>query len=385
MSTPPQKNLKSYASVVSTTIPPQKKPMLPNAKKSYAQILSTCAATSSFFQSVERPLTCPELISLFSTFSPHQRTPIHMICSAIKQAKSSILLRIFHITTLSILKILHQQSTASVRVSIHYQYPPDLEKALHKTSIECRAWTKGPRYLMHKKTLLIDDDIVIVGSFNYTNASLVRDINMGIRIQNPELLSLIKSETSGYCTIGNQQVRYLSLSCRGKNQELSIVEEIQKARSSIQIAMYALSHSNILKALEEAVTKQNVFVSIILDGEFKNTFCDAIRTWKGRFSLFENTYPRCLHSKICCIDEKTLVCGSPNWSHCGFKNNMEDLLIITPLSPKQRQDFQSLWANLKTHSRQITQTLIDTPRIPRTEVPEDTVNMLRAHLQNFSP
>lgn len=166
MSPPP--DLKSYASVVSATILPQKKPMLPNAKKSYAQVLSTCAAPSSFFQSAERPLTCLELISLFSTFSPHQKTPTHTICAA---------------------------------------------------------------------------------------------------------------------------------------------------------------------------TKQNVFVSIILDGEFKNTFCDAIRTWKGRF----------------------------------------------PLSLKQRQDFQSLWANLKTYSRQITQTLIDTPRIPRTEVPEDSVNMLRAHLQNFSP
>ncbi|ROT52221.1 PLD-like domain protein [Chlamydia trachomatis] len=74
--------------------------------------------------------------------------------------------------------------------------------------------------------------------------------------------------------------------------------------------------------------------------------------------LRERTCEGILHTKVCCIDSSTLIIGSVNWSRGGLTLNLEEFLIINPLTETQLECYNELWAYIETNSRLMTKELI---------------------------
>lgn len=261
---------------------------------------SSKRARSSSSQVVPRLLQHHELIQLYSAHQQRNNEPVKMICETILQAKRSVLLKIFNIGSPRILAALAEASNRAP-VSVHYQMGP-FSKHCTEGNVQFR-----PRRgcsLLHRKTLLIDNNIVVTGTANYTEVSLEKDVNLTAKIFSEHLYRWAFRHDRGEVRVGSQQVSYYSLS---------------------QI-------------------RRDLCVKAILEA--------------NGIVLRERTCEGILHTKVCCIDSSTLIIGSVNWSRGGLTLNLEEFLIINPLTETQLECYNELWAHIETNSRLMTKELI---------------------------
>lgn len=297
-----------------------------------------------------------------------------MICSAIEGARSRVVLKIYHITSERIITSLVKQSR-KVSVSIHYQDSFNLAALTAGSSIVLDKRASGS--ILHKKTLLVDNSLVISGSANYTDPSLIQDINFTLRMRGSSLCNIVSSNTRGVVDVGSQIVKYYPLSRvrhrAYKDHHLPITSEINEAKSSILIAVYAFSQLEILMCLEQAIAR-GVKVKVITDNKVK------VITDNKEVSLLQNItqgkkvrsciyvydrtdnedYRALFHAKACCIDSRVLLCGSANWTSSGLNKNLEDFFVISPLTERQIQCFSEAWKILEERSK---------PAFPDSELP----------------
>ena len=123
---------------------------------------------------------------------------------------------------------------------------------------------------------------------------------------------------------------------------------LQKAKKSIDIAVFFLTHKLITKDLIEA-HRRGVKVRIIMDatgaknGYTKHEILRAagvpvkVETWGGK-----------MHMKSAVVDDNILIAGSMNWTSAGERSNDENTLIIRnrALVSEYRRAFNRMWSNI---------------------------------------
>ncbi|KZN26801.1 phospholipase D family protein [Chlamydia pecorum] len=289
-------------------------------------------------------------IQVFSTYPKTSVQPMEVICSAISEAKKKILLKIYHISSEKIIDLLVKQS-ANIPVCVHYQESPDLESLARGSQIMLDK--REGDALLHKKTLLVDSNLVISGSANYTDLSLDRDINLVVKVLSSSLYKVVSSGRHGIANIENRQkvIYYPLHRTRNRIENVRpILDQLNEAQSSIQIAMHTLTQQDIMFALERAILR-GVSVKIITDVKEKRLMYPLIKDMKLYSCVYERTCEGTLHSKVCCIDNRILLHGSANWTGGGLNKNLEDVFIIYPLTENQVQSFMELWKFLEENSR----------------------------------
>ncbi len=272
-----------------------------------------------------------------------------MLCDAILQANRIITMRIFNIGSPEIIRALIRAVRRNIPVIVSAWNFPNLSNwdQESKLYVELRG---NPQICLHKKTTLIDNQLTIIGTANYTKSSFFKDINLTALIQNPALYSLILSGTRGSVSIGSQTISYYPLPFPQSNTKtLPIIQEIQKAQRTIKIAMNIFSHPEIFLALEQARLR-GVTITIVINKKESAHTLDILHRISALLLLKSVTTVDSLHAKICLIDDQTLIFGSPNWTYHGMHKNLEDLLIVTPLTPKQIHSIQEIWAFLLKNS-----------------------------------
>ncbi|KTF28783.1 PLD-like domain protein [Chlamydia pecorum] len=193
---------------------------------------------------------------------------------------------------------------------------------------------------------------MISGSANYTELSLQKDVNLTLRMRGSMLYEMVSRGHRGTVNVGNQQVTYHPITRvrgRGDNYRF-ITSEINKAKSSILISIYALNQKEILSCLEQALLR-GVYIKIIVDAKESCLLQKITQDMKIRSCIYERTCEETLHTKACCIDSKVLICGSANWTGAGLNKNLEDLFIVYPLTETQLQCFLDIWKYLESNSK----------------------------------
>ena len=123
---------------------------------------------------------------------------------------------------------------------------------------------------------------------------------------------------------------------------------IQKAKKSIDVAVFFLTHKHLTDDLIQA-HRRGVKVRIIMDatgaknGYTKQEILRAagipvkIESWGGK-----------MHMKSAVIDDQILIGGSMNWTSAGDRTNDENTLIIwnRRLNKEYRKTFQKLWDSI---------------------------------------
>ena len=129
--------------------------------------------------------------------------------------------------------------------------------------------------------------------------------------------------------------------------ETAIIENINKAEISIDIAMYAFTDKEISQAVVEA-KERGVKIRIYLDRSQVEAKYSSSRLLveKGlEVRVSSNNY--IMHNKFAIIDGKLVITGSYDWTASASTRNDENLLVIDDeeIILRFQKQFENLWEN----------------------------------------
>lgn len=299
-------------------------------------------------QTLPSSLSCSSL-TLYSKYSDQK--PLDVICSSIKQAQQELRLKIYILDSEEIIEALKQQALNGKKVCLYYQFLPDGATFPQTNSCHLTRFAHHGGAIQHKKHLSIDSDITILSSGNFTNSSLQNDINITLKIICPQLYQCIRNDRAGSFFLADKQtVTYYPLKRNAYNGMPIIVTALNQAKTSIKVALLTLANQEVLKALA-AAKERGVSVEIVIDRGKRSSTVQALRsgdpsvqqlpvqTWEGACTL---------HCKIGIIDDTTLITGSANWTKRGLESNLEDLIIVTPISSQNLATLRVLWQHISS-------------------------------------
>lgn len=261
------------------------------------------------------------------------------IIDDISKASVSLKMAMYYLTNKHITKALIEAHKRGVNVEVitdDKKVKSKRYKQLKKAGIKIKD-DKNRRALMHNKILIIDDEIVWIGSANYTVYSFYRNHDNFLRIKEKKIAAYYdekfekmynndKSVISAYISKGNKIEIYFSPDLNFETRVLSLISD---AKTSINFLAFAFTNKKIADALVLA-KKRGVKVKGVFDKTqdvyqkyskykyLKNKAVD-VKLDKNKFKL---------HSKIIIIDEKTVITGSYNFTKQANNKNDENSIVI---------------------------------------------------------
>lgn len=301
-------------------------------------------STSVFLPTFDRP------ILFFSSQNQHDLKLTFV--DAIQKAQRKIVLSIFTLKDPHLISWLNKKVKQGVQVTIYYDLEHN-QDLIGRLDQEIEKIPYQHRGLMHRKLLLIDDRLTILGSANFTRSSLWEDDNLICGIYNEELTAWLESNLTRYNIHKNFVSFAGDFSCyltpdKKKDAIERLLGQIEKAEKKIQIAMYSFTHPEIVKSLAKA-KQRGVNLEIFLDKQMR--FQNSLKKLKGYEEIKSNisygNKPFLLHHKCALIDEKIFVMGSTNWTQAGFMKNQDFLIFFENLDHKQLDFIKMLFKTLK--------------------------------------
>jgi phosphatidylserine/phosphatidylglycerophosphate/cardiolipin synthase-like enzyme len=189
---------------------------------------------------------------------------------------------------------------------------------------------------MHNKFCVLDDSIVITGSFNpnensksYRNNAVVLYSRALAKAYSKEFEELWSGEF-GKGGKGSAQVminRNMAevYFCPDDNCQIHLLEELRKAKSGIYFMVYSFTDNDIadelLGKMEEGVVVRGFF------DKSQNSKWSVYPRLEAKADV--KVYGKgVLHDKVFIIDNETVVTGSYNPTQNGNENNDENMLVI---------------------------------------------------------
>ncbi len=279
---------------------------------------------------------------------------LHLLfCEALAMAKQSLYLEMYSITDPDIISILKNQALQHKQIAIiaDKSASPALKKKIGSTALQ--SITNFQLYegkgLMHRKIVIIDQDLVLLGSTNFTKASLNMHDNLVLAIREQSLAHFCQNSRPPWF-YSKGQITAWKLPESGKEAIETLCSFLSTAKKTIRVAMFTFTHQRLAEELIKA-HQRGVDVQVALDhytreGSSKKV---ANRLIANGIPLFISQGVQLLHHKWALIDE-TLVTGSANWTQSAFHRNKDLLLAITPLNKQQRDTMLKLWKTIRTQA-----------------------------------
>ena len=247
----------------------------------------------------------------------------------------------YALTDPSILKWLDRKALTGIPVSVAYDKRGaeiDFPKSLKATALK----SKG---LMHRKIVIIDDATIFLGSANMTTSSLALHDNLTVGIYDPKLaLFLHKAQETVY---HNGNLSLYLLPDPQKEALLRLIGTLDAAQKSIYLAMFTLTHPDLIAALIRA-HERGVELHLAVDYYAARGASKKMVTLleKAGISVKLSEGMQLLHHKWALVDEKSLISGSTNWTKAAFEKNHDCLLFLESLDKDQKQNLIKIWEQL---------------------------------------
>lgn len=269
---------------------------------------------------------------------------------AIERSQKTIYLVMFGLTDDVILRTIQERLRNGVLTTVYYD---------PTASVKLRPRLKGAHLypvqqggLMHQKVLVLDSDLIFIGSANMTSASLRMHDNLVIGLRSPVVAKFFLEHPpykSGYLRtiVGGQELE-LWLLPDPRGQVISDLRQlIRNASHSIKIALFTFTHPGLCEEVI-AAKRRGVEVSIVIDQHSalgaSAKVVDQLARAKIPIHLSQGV--QLLHHKFLLVDDQTLVCGSANWTKAAFCKNSDCILILHRLTWEQKQFMKNLWCRV---------------------------------------
>jgi len=211
--------------------------------------------------------------------------------------------------------------------------------------------------LMHNKFCVIDDDVVLTGSFNPTDNDNYRNNNDVVVIYSKTLAKNYEDEFDelwngkfGKGSKVKNPILYLNgikmenYFCPEDNCASHIADLIKDANNGIYFMTFSFTNEEIADAL---IKKEKLNIKGIFDAEqSSNKFSQFKRLQDFGIEVEKDLNKYKMHHKVFIIDNETVATGSFNPTSSADTKNDENLLIIhdKKIADEFLREFESLWA-----------------------------------------
>lgn len=212
------------------------------------------------------------------------------------------------------------------------------------------------KQLMHNKFCVIDNHIVITGSFNPTENDNFRNNNNVIVVYSKALAKNYQDEFrelwNGEFGKGKKTeypILYLNnrkienYFCPEDDCASHVIDTIKKAEKSIYFMTFSFTNEGIA---DELIEKDNLEIKGIFDEKQSSIkFSQFKRLQEFGINVKKSTNKYTMHHKVFIIDNETVVTGSFNPTESADTKNDENLLIVhdKQIANAFLKEFDSLW------------------------------------------
>lgn len=226
-------------------------------------------------------------------------------------------------------------------------------------------YKKSASYIMHNKFFIFDKQRIFTGSTNISDSGTGGyNANVSTVIEQSSIAKAYTNEfnqmyqgafhrkkvnllASNTFSINGSKVNLYFMPNSPKINE-SIVPLINQARSTINVAIFYLTHKGFTQALINA-HKRGVKINIILDASAaRNRYVTHKQLRSKGIALKVENWGGKMHMKSLCIDRSILGVGSMNFTKAGEEKNDENMLIIhnATLARQYDTNFKKLWRSI---------------------------------------
>lgn len=273
---------------------------------------------------------------------------------AIQQAKKSIHLVMFDLNDPAIVHALERAQN---------HIPLDIYYDANKSPLLYSQWNAHlhPMYLsglMHQKIMIVDRELVLIGSANMTTSSLLMHDNLVVGLRSPAVADFLIQQAppaSGYLqsSVGGQDIElWLLPDIQGKALS-DLCQYLRGATHSIKVALFTLTHPILCDELI-AAKQRGVAVTVVIDlHSGMGASAKAIeRLQQHQINVLFSQGIQLLHHKLVWIDDQTLLCGSANWTKAAFEKNSDCIIGFRQITQTQKKFMTNLWKRIETEASQ---------------------------------
>lgn len=281
-----------------------------------------------------------------------------MLINAIQKAEKSVMLMTYTISDRHIIAALKAKADQGVPVTVIVD-----AKASPKAKIQLGAGVETLRRssagLMHLKILVIDETQIWLGSTNLTYDSLRTHGNLIVEMDHKELAQQLLARAralprSGLApvadpvcfTLPEQTGELWFLPSAGQALQ-RILDQIATAQKSVKVAMFTWTHPDFTRAMI-AAQGRGVHVEVVIDRrQGQGVGAETVhQLTRAGIPVYLSCGDGLLHHKTLMIDDRILVTGSANWTRSAFRINDDCFLMLEPLTQRQKDCLDQLWAVL---------------------------------------
>ncbi len=261
----------------------------------------------------------------------------------IDNAKNSVYLAVFELGNSELANALISAKRRGIDVKIVTdEQNADYEalKEIIRDGIEV-VFQKDESY-MHHKFAVIDSQIVITGSMNWTDSDIFKNDNNVLIISSKILATNYlkefyqmfyekkfsrNKEKIGNNVITIDGIRIENYFSPQDKPARRIIELINSAKKTIHFMAFSFTHDRIAKAMIDAHNRGIEIVGVF-ESRQVNKFSEYDKFKNLRFDVKLDRNPRNMHNKVIIIDSSIVITGSYNFSSNAENNNDENLTII---------------------------------------------------------
>jgi phosphatidylserine/phosphatidylglycerophosphate/cardiolipin synthase-like enzyme len=162
---------------------------------------------------------------------------------------------------------------------------------------------------------------------------------------------------------GEQSIDAYLLPDKEKKALCHLVDLIDQSRKKIFVAIFTLTHPDLVEALIRA-KKRGVGVKVAIDaynagGASKKA---VLQLKAENIPIYVSQGWQLFHHKWALIDHH-LVLGSANWTRAAFEKNRECLIFLSPLKKEQKKFFHNIKRSIVKKNGTDTKKTADSPSI----------------------
>lgn len=256
----------------------------------------------------------------------------------------------------ALIKTLGSRIQSGIPATLYYD-PSGSSKRLHISLAQARLHPVQRGGLMHQKILIVDRDLVLIGSANMTSASLRMHDNLVVGMRNERVARFLLERApyrSGYlrtCAGGQDLELWLLPDQRG-HALADLRRKLRSATSSIRIALFTFTHPALIEDVI-AAHRKGISTTVVIDlHSGLGASAKAIKRLREEgVKVLLSQGIQLLHHKFVLIDENTLLSGSANWTKAAFAKNSDCILALHNLSYAQKKFMKHVWHRIETEAQ----------------------------------
>ncbi len=190
---------------------------------------------------------------------------------------------------------------------------------------------------MHNKFCIFDNNLLLIGSANFTQDSFEKQNNNIIFTNDKTVVKESQKQFeelwSGNFNKGSTENNV----CFSPNNCISFyLQEIEKAKLSVKCMFFSFTYKELADKIIDV--DKTVETKIILEKSQKSQYSQYQNLKDNNVNVIWDKNPSFMHNKFCVIDSNTVITGSMNPSNNGNFNNNESIIILQDKEVAQKYE-----------------------------------------------